>query len=279
MFCASVVMYLLVRRLQTQEFDNNLVTYAVGALPAIFLGGYLVVNGFDFSVTLKQAAILAVYGIGLSYTGNKFSVLGVKAAPNPGYSLIIQKGYAPYTAIMSVFLFSSELTLLNALAIAVIIIFAALVMVDFSKARDMTNLKWILYSFISFFAFGTLVLVAKYLLNDGMSPYMITFYGFTFAGLAFTVEYVRKIEWRKILSKNKLSLLTLLAIAALNASFNVFMKQAFVDAPNVGYVNVINTSSITAITLLAVVFFGDKLNLQKIIGILGVTAGLVMLFL
>jgi uncharacterized membrane protein len=57
------------------------------------------------------------------------------------------------------------------------------------------------------------------------------------------------------------------------------MQYAFQTAPNVGYVNIINAASISAITILAALIFKDKLSLRKVIGVIGITGAIVLLFL
>jgi uncharacterized membrane protein len=50
-------------------------------------------------------------------------------------------------------------------------------------------------------------------------------------------------------------------------------------APNIGYVNAINASSISAVTVFSAILFKDDFSLKKFIGVLGVTAGLLLLIL
>jgi uncharacterized membrane protein len=57
------------------------------------------------------------------------------------------------------------------------------------------------------------------------------------------------------------------------------MQVAFNLAPNVGFVNAANAASISLLTLASAYFFKDELTVKKMLGILGVTAGLLLLFL
>lgn len=59
--------------------------------------------------------------------------------------------------------------------------------------------------------------------------------------------------------------------------FNLGQFEAIKLAPNVGYVNAINAGSIAAVTIFAVLLFKDELTPKKAVGILGVTAGLILL--
>ncbi len=69
----------------------------------------------------------------------------------------------------------------------------------------------------------------------------------------------------------------LILIGICSTGFNLFQFMAIGSAPNVGYVNAINASSISAVTILAVVLFKDELSKQKLVGVLGVTIGLLLL--
>jgi drug/metabolite transporter (DMT)-like permease len=218
-----------------------------------------------------------------SYLGNRLSVLSIKHAPNPGYSLVVQKSYAPYTAILSAILFKDEITMLAIISVGIVIVSMAQIMLEPVNVKvSIKPFSWFGLSVASFFAFGTLALFVKYLLNEGLSPAVITFYCFLFAGIAFSIEYFIKYQKRsnnKIVIKKRYYWLILLVIALLNVIFNVMMQEAYKTAPNIGYVNILNASSITAVTVFSVIFFKDSINTQKILGILGVLGGLSILFL
>ena len=77
------------------------------------------------------------------------------------------------------------------------------------------------------------------------------------------------------LTGNNKMMLVLMGLSGV--MFDAFMQLASKTAPNVGLVNIFNVASITLITLLSAVFFKDKLNLQKIIGIVGVSLGIILL--
>jgi len=77
--------------------------------------------------------------------------------------------------------------------------------------------------------------------------------------------------------KKQFGLLFLLGLASGLA--NILMWDAFVRAPNMGYVNAIQTTGVAIISLLAVKLFGDELTKQKMLGIAGVIAGLLLIVL
>ena len=63
----------------------------------------------------------------------------------------------------------------------------------------------------------------------------------------------------------------------LGVGFNYGMQQGFVTAPNIGYINAMNASSIGLVVIGAAIFFHDDLSGRKLIGVIGVIAGLIFL--
>lgn len=60
---------------------------------------------------------------------------------------------------------------------------------------------------------------------------------------------------------------------------NVTSLNSIKLAPNIGYVNAINASSISAVTLFSALLFKDEFSIKKFVGVIGVTAGLILLIL
>ena len=263
MFSFSVAMYLLVRKLQHQQIDNDIVTYALGAMPVVFLGLGALITKTNLSVIPRQLLLLSFMGIVFSYLENKLSLLGIKSAPNPGYSLVIQKSYAPYSALMAAFIFGDSLPTVKLIAILFIVTsIARLLIDDNSQTKESKSITWALQSFGSFFLFGTLVLASRQLLLEGLDPIAIAFYIFLWAAVMFTIKLLRRSKGKKFNKISKSVLTQLLIIGLLNALFNFTMQSAFATAPNVGYVNVINASSIAGITLLSPIFFNRQTSLR-----------------
>jgi len=284
MFVTSVVFYLLSRKLQIQNVNNKLITYTFGALPLPTILIYNLATGQGLSAPLDMILLMGLAAIFFSYLGFKFSTDATKLSPNPGFSLIIQKSYAPYTTLMGVLLFSQEITLKGIIAIAVIILFTIIMLTGepqaaVSKGQTTVKNKWIIYSFTALFLFGSLSITGKYFTNQGIAPSVVAFYSFLFNFIAYTIDY------RKILNRNEFQKITkhqifiLLIIGVLVGLWNVFVYSALKLAPNIGYVNIINASSNVAVTLFAAWIFKDGLSLRKIIGVIGVVAGLIVLFI
>jgi len=231
------------------------------------------------SFTLKpfEYLLILVQGIFFSYLGNVFSLKGIEYSPNPGYSLIISKSYVVFTAIASVFIFSAPLTIKAVIAIALIVLFSALITIDKDKNRTTSNKLWFPYTMGAFFCWGLLALSSKYLLNMGVPILTRLILSMVVVTMLILGEIIyKKIKWKKV-SKDQFIILLLIGI--FGSSFNYFMQVAFNLAPNVGFVNAINAASISLLTLMSSFFFKDELTLKKMIGIFGVTAGLLLLFL
>ncbi len=277
MFLGSVALYLGVRKsnqLQTPQQLNNLAMFLI---PVIVYLALTIKTPTNFSLTPLQYFLIIIQGVFFSYLGNSFSLKGIAFAPNPGYSLIISKSYVVFTSVASIFLFSAPLTMQSVVAIGLIIAFSALITIDKAKHQTTSNTLWLPYTMGAFFCWGFLALSSKYLLNVGvpiLSRLILSMMVTTV--LIFGEVVYKKVNWKN-LSKDQL--ITLVFIGVFGAGFNYFMQVGFNLAPNVGFVNAANAASISLLTLMSAYFFKDELTVKKMIGVVGVTAGLLVLFL
>lgn len=277
MFFSSVALYLCVRKsnsLKTPQQLNNLTMFLIPVLVYLVL---TVRNPTSFTLTPLAYFLIVIQGIFFSYLGNVFSLKGIEYSPNPGYSLIISKSYVVFTAIASIFIFSAPLTIKSAIAIVLIVMFSALITINKDKNRSTSNKLWLPYTMGAFFCWGFLALSSKYLLNMGV-PILTRL---ILSMLVTTVLIAVEINLKKIriFQITRPQIVTLLFIGIFGSSFNYFMQVAFNLAPNVGYVNAANAASISLLTLMSAFFFKDELTLKKMIGIFGVTTGLLLLFI
>lgn len=277
MFVSSVALYLLVRKsnaLKTPQQLNNLAMFFIPAVVCLIV---TIKTPTIFMLKPIEYLLILVQGIFFSYLGNKFSLKGIELAPNPGYSLIISKSYVVFTAIASVVIFSAPLTMQSVIAIMLIILFSALITIDGDKSKATSNKLWLPYTMGAFFCWGFLALSSKYLLIVGVPILTRLILSMGVATVLILGEILyKKVEWRSI-SKNQL--FTLLLIGILGASFNYFMQVGFNLAPNVGFVNAANAAPISLLTLMSAFFFKDELTTKKMMGIIGVTLGLMLLFI
>lgn len=280
MYLSSVIMYLLIRGVK-KTVHPQVVNFFMFVPGTVFLFLVAISRGDKISIDPKGFLLLTLATFFFSYLGNTASLQAIKNAPNAGYSLVLQKSYAIYTSIAAIFLFSSNLAIDKFIVIIISSIFLVIVaMSDKTKANKSSEKKvnWIFESLTAFFLFGNLSLFSKYMLGEGYEPLQLTFYVFL---LNFIIQGVKN---RKILKTELKGIprnifASLIIIGILSALFNLFMRLGIEIAPNLGYVNTINASSIAMIAVLSKVFFKDELSLKKFIGIVGATLGVVYIVL
>lgn len=276
MFVSSIVLYLLVRQSSLLKTPTQLNNLAMFIIPVFLYGIIALISGEELSITPWQTFLIVIQAVFFSYLGNVFSLKSIELSPNPGYSLVISKSYVVFTTLVALVLFNATLTLRHSLAIILIVMFSALVMIQKKSSHNQsTNRLWLPLAFGAFFCWGMLALSSKYLYTIGVGIIERLIYSMSIVTILILLE-IRK---RKIhLSQTRREqLLILVGIGISGATFNYFMQQGFDSAPNIGYVNAINAASIAGVTLLASKFFKDELTPKKLIGVLGVVAGLILL--
>jgi uncharacterized membrane protein len=277
MFFSSVVLYLAVRWSNSFKTPIQLNNLAMFLVPVIFFALMHFSSNQVYVMPWRVLLIIVVQALLFSYAGNVLSLKAIQLAPNPGYSLIISKSYVVFTAIASVFLFQSPLTLKSIFAITLIIIFSALIIINRKQSSHISNSHWIYYSVGAFFCAGFSALSSKYLLNIGVPILVRLIYSMTIVTVLIMLEMsFKKI---RIQSYKSTQWSALLLIGVAGATFSYFMQVAFDAAPNVGYVNAANAGSISLLTIMSALIFKDELTIKKIIGIIGVTGGLILLFI
>lgn len=277
MFFSSVALYLTVRKsslLKTPTYLTNLAMFAIPLVAYIAIG---IVNSSNLGITLWQGIVLLFTAVIFAYGGNKASLHAIDVAPNPGYSLVLSKSYVLFTTLVAVTLLSAEITLQKVLAILMIVGFSALIMINPKGAKKVKSEKWIILSFGAFFAWGMLSLSSKYLFNNGVDT--IAFLIYLYALVTFCIIFIDKVRVSKIGEVSSSAKLLLIGTGIFSTLFNLGQFEAIKLAPNVGYVNAINAASISMVTVFAVILFKDELTLKKAAGVLGVTAGLVLLLI
>jgi drug/metabolite transporter (DMT)-like permease len=149
-------------------------------------------------------------------------------------------------------------------------------MINKGGSSNRRGILWLIYAFGAFFCWGFLALISKYLIGQGVSIVIFLTYLSLFVSLIILGEiFVKRTKFDLSGQQNWL----LVAIGIGGAFFNLFMQLGYKTAPNPGYINAVNASSISMVTLLAAWLFKDELTLRKIIGVTGVTVGLILLFL
>jgi drug/metabolite transporter (DMT)-like permease len=233
-------------------------------------------NKIPINISLVDLIEVIIASIFFSYLGNYFSQESILLAPNPGYSLIISKSYVIFTTVAAVFLFNSEITLKNILSIILILVFSSLIVLPSKIKRYLHNKKWVMYSVGAFFCWGFLALMLKHLINKGIEiPVLLSIICLIVSSLIYL-----EIRKKKISTKlNKEKWFYLILIGVFSTLFNYYMNIGYKYSPNPGYINAINASSITFVTLLSIILFKDEFSYKKIIGVIGTTIGLILLFI
>jgi drug/metabolite transporter (DMT)-like permease len=278
MFVSSVVLYLFVRKCTLLKIPNQFTNLAIFAVPLVAFLVMSLIQKESMALSPYQIGVLFFAALFFSYLGSVLSLKSIEAAPNPGYSLIISKSYVVFTAIASVFVFGSPLTLRSIISIIMIIAFSALITVNKSAKQKATHSNlWLWLSIGTFFCWGLLAMASRYLISLGVGTLARLIYLHLFVSIMFIGEMVMKNMSVIKLGARQLWLLLFAGIASIG--FDYFMQLGYSLAPNIGYISAVNASSIGAVTLLSAWLFKDELNPRKLIGVLGVTAGMIILLL
>lgn len=276
MFLSSVATYLLVRAASVRNISGSLQNVAMFLVPLFVFIPLAFSSGVGLSVTLYEFGLLLLSAVLFSYFGSKWSVVSIRYAPNPGYSLILSKSYVVFTTFVAVLIFGSEITLQAIFAILCIIGFSALILID-RKKTHVSGVKpvWLAYAFGAFFCWGMLAIMSKYLLDIGVPIYTRLVYVIGIACILFLRDS-RK-EMKAVLAFGIKDWAIFVGMGVFSGAFNYFTQIGYLYAPNVGYINAINAASIAFVTIGASIFFHDEFSVRKFIGVIGVIAGLIML--
>ncbi len=273
MFVASNALYLLIRLAQKQSIHISFYSIFMFSVPCIIY--FAVASLTRTSLLLAWPHFLLVMAAAFlwSYLGNLFSQKAILLAPNPGYSLILQKSYVVLTTIAAVFFFDAEFSWQKFTAILAILLFALMIS-SAPKNQKLSDSRWVVFSILTnlCFAFGSLI--SKHFLNLGLEPFVYLFYTNLFVSILSFFDFRRQ---KMQVTLTNWQWLLMIAIGISGAIFNFSMQSAYKTAPNIGYVSGINVASIMSVTFLSALIFKDSLSRSKIIGIAGVFVGLLFL--
>jgi len=275
MFGSSVFLYLLTRKATFTHLSTEVINLATFFVPLLLYLPLSIQKKTQLHLSSFHFLIIFLLAFFCAYISNITSLKSIKYAPNPGYSLILSKSYVVLTAIVAVLFFRSPITLKSTLAILIILGFSILITVGKNIIHKHSNPIWLPYAFVSFFGWGMLSIGTKYAFSIGINIYQRLIYLAVLVSIFIIIEMiVKKTKVNNITFKNILLLFT---IGIFSAFFNYFMMVALDLAPNIGYVNAINASSISMVTIFSALLFKDEFTIKKFLGVLGVTAGLILL--
>lgn len=280
-FIFSNILYLSIRYVQKRQVPIAVYTLFQFSIPAItyFLANLLTKT--NMILPLPQFLLIVVVAFFWSYLGNWFSQQGILLAPNPGYSLIIQKSYVALTAVLSVFIFGANLSGVKLLAIIVVLIGIFFLVQNqptvkqaFSSTKNQSTSKWLIFSLGSHlcFAFGSLM--SKHFLTIGLTPSIYLLYT-NLVVITLNAQQFKTYHCTSNLLKN--NWLILLIIGLSSAGFNLSAQFGYKVAPNIGYVAAFNTASIMGVIILSSLLFKDELSKKKLLAAGAVLAGLILL--
>lgn len=279
MFIASVGLYLSIRYASIRHVRSAFSNLAMFLVPLGIFALIALQQPRQLHISTVHLAMIAGIAILFAFTGNTTSLKAIERAPNPGYSLVLSKTYVVFTTVVALTLFGDEFNTRKLIAIALIVLFAGTIMLS-DRSTDINSKKgnkgWITLSLYSFFAWGMLSLSSKYLFSHGVSTMAFLVYLYLFVSMCIGIAFWRELRFRE-LHRSGWMLFFMIGIAS--AVFNLGQFEAIRLAPNVGYVNAINAGSIALVTLLAARLFKDDLSRMKLVGVGGVTIGLVLLLI
>jgi len=273
---AAIASLLVNRKLQLRQVSVHYQGLMMFLLPflgysiwAIFQPENIMISFFEI-IEISLAAIIFVQ------IGTLFMLKAMSLARNPGYAISLSQTSVITATILSVVIFNSLFSAINFLSILFIIVFSALIFDKKSRVQEKTSkISWYWYALIGGVLVSGYTLSSKYFIMQDISLLARLFYSFG----AMTIAQIIYLLW----SKPKLSLNvfdgSLLIISGIvTLVFNIFFQLGLQFAPNPGFMNAVNSSSVVPVTLLSAYLYKDELSLKKIIGILGVFGGLLGLF-
>lgn len=276
MFTSSIVYYLTIRLGQKRGVTVKEYMAINYPLPAFVFFLMIMAKGISFAVPVTVIPLILFHGIILEYIGGTISYKAIHAAPNAGYSLVIQKSYAIFTSIAAIFLFHASLPLWKFGTIVMIIVFAGILSID-PKGTHKTSSHWFILSLIPFLFFGSNSLVSKYAVSvAGTELVVYLFWLFLLMSIITTLDILRG-KQTFVLNTSHWKTLALIGISG--TSFYYFKNVAQIAAPNVGYVGAINTASNAFVALLVALLYKEHMSLSKFVAVVGVVVGIIFIIL
>lgn len=275
MFISSIVFYLSVKKLQMLGVDKRIYMVVNFLFPTIVFFVIAITNKMSLVYPFLLLLSLVILRAVLNYVGTIVGFKSMEEAPNAGYSLMIQKGYAVYTLFAAVLLYGSEVSVFKFFISGFILVCAGLIAWERGKKVNRINYRWVLYALAAMFCFGTIALSGKFFAQRGIAAIPQLFW-ISLATLILTGMDVARVRVKKQQMNGKIwALLLLLGLSV--SGFYFFKLSAEIAAPNLGYVGTINAASNAVYTVLVALLFGDHLSWKKFTAVGGMTVGIALL--
>lgn len=272
-FICSTALYLTLRKLSFFKLDDEIKNLFLFLPAAISLFIYASFNKQSLFINNREILSLIIASIFI-WLGNVSILRSLKISPNPGYPVLIGKSYVLITALLSPILFGSILIVKSVGLILLILFFISLIIIDKTKKQNIKRPNWIFPALLGFLFWEIMSLSLISLKRPGLSSGVIIMYLSLFSSVIISLEMIIK---KISLFSAKKHTVWLLVLGMIGLFFNLFMITGYKLAPNPGYMDAVNASSVAAITLFSALIFKDEITLKKGIGIAGVIICLILL--
>ncbi|HRH93970.1 MAG TPA: hypothetical protein PKV72_05580 [Candidatus Peribacteria bacterium] len=272
-FTSSTTLYLILRKLRPANIPNEILNLAFFLLPAVALFVLNTYQHIALAVSIINLALLGLVAVFL-WLGNSFLLRSLKITPNAGYPVLVGKSYVVATTLLSPFFFGAALTPKTIFAVAVILGFLYLVLVDKGPAKHSGNRAWIAYAFLTFGFWSAQALVLISMNDSGIpSTIMLMYISLCYSAIVLLEMAFKKTSLRPLLHNAP----WLFALSVVTMSYNLFVIVGYKAAPNPGFMDAASAASVAAIAVLSAALFHDELTPRKCIGIGGAIFGLILL--
>lgn len=270
-FVSSTVLYLTLRKIN--EVNDEIKNLTLFLPPGLFLFFYSLIKRISFNINTRDLLLIILISFFL-WLGNVFMLKSVKRAPNPGYTVLIGKSYVAMTVLLSPLIFGSFISPASVILVLLILFFLSLILIDKKTKGKMVDNSWVTYAFATLIFWGLQALLTVGMKN--IDPIILLMYLAFFSSLMIGGEMVIK---KVSLAPIKRNLFWLMLLGASGLLFGFFIITGYRIAPNPGFMDAANASSVAAITLFSAWFFKDEITLKKGVGIVGALVCLILLLL
>jgi len=115
------ILFLILKKIADFGINSAVIYFYTSILAALVALIYIFGSNLRLNVNTYSLFLLIIVGI-IAFIGNVFLIESLKVAPNPGYSLAVIAMNNVLVAIISVFVFKSEITLIKGFGILLAII-------------------------------------------------------------------------------------------------------------------------------------------------------------
>lgn len=278
-FLATLWVNLLIRKIHLQNIPLRIQNWIQFTIPFLGFAIWGAFQPYQLKVDLNHLLLIIISAVAFTQVGTILANKSITLAKNPGYPVAIVRINVIITTLISILIFGSYLTLTTFTAVLIVTL-SSFLLVDYSKegsaaTPERKNL-WLWFAIGSGILTSGYALSSKFFINENIPLLTRMFYSFLAMSIVQSTDLF--ISKTKIEAK-KINLFLFLMLGISTFLFNIFAQLAFEVAPNPGFVNAFLAASILPTTFFAGYFFKDEFNKRKILGMLGIFAGLILLYI